>query len=109
MKLRGDRSSEPTLTEEYARLSFVNAGTTSSTATTRRATEKQRTTNARFGHTVEEVTEELIWFIILAAIGAGLGKFLTDGDDIPSEPTYSDVTEKTTVLRHYPSGRVEAD
>jgi hypothetical protein len=55
------------------------------------------------------VTEELIWFIILAAIGAGLGKFLTDGDDIPSEPTYSDVTEKTTVLRHYPSGRVEAD
>ena len=49
----------------------------------------------------------MIWFIILAAIGAGLGKFLSDGDDIPSEPTRHDVTERTTVLRHYPSGTVE--
>jgi hypothetical protein len=49
----------------------------------------------------------LIWFIILAAIGAGLGKALSDGDDIPSEPTSHDVTERTTVLTHYPSGKVE--
>ncbi|MGA3406651.1 MAG: hypothetical protein ABSD49_13040 [Candidatus Bathyarchaeia archaeon] len=50
---------------------------------------------------------KLIWFIILAALGAGLGKYLSDGDDIPDTPTRHDVTERRTVLTHYPSGRVE--
>jgi len=49
----------------------------------------------------------MIGIILLALAALGTGKALSGGDDIPSEPTRHDVTERTTVLTHYPSGRVE--
>ena len=49
----------------------------------------------------------MIGLILLALAALGIGKALSGDDDIPSEPTSHDVTERTTVLTHYPNGRVE--
>lgn len=50
----------------------------------------------------------LLLFYGAAAAGTGATiKWVADGDDIPSEPTRHSVTERTTVLKHYPDGRVE--
>jgi len=48
----------------------------------------------------------LIIALIWAASAVGTAKYLMSDDGIPSEPTYHEITEKTTVLQHYPGGRV---
>jgi hypothetical protein len=48
----------------------------------------------------------LIIALIWAASAVGTAKYLLSDDGIPSEPTYHEITEKTTLLQHYPGGRV---
>ncbi|MGD0425011.1 MAG: hypothetical protein ABSA92_16390 [Candidatus Bathyarchaeia archaeon] len=49
--------------------------------------------------------------LFYGAAAAGTGttiKWMAD-EDVPSTPSRHDVTERTTVITHYPGGRVEGD
>jgi len=49
----------------------------------------------------------LLFYGASATVTSATIKWMADGDDIPSEPTEHHITERTTVLTHYPDGGIE--